>query len=153
MSLTPKDKAVVRAFWDRVSSKAEDIGTEALSRYSSLKCTYFFIYLICLLICLLTYLLAFFLRMLYVYPQTKTYFSHWQDLSPTSVHVRRHGRVIMAGVADGVAKMDNLIKGLLTLSEQHVYTLRVDPANFKVGVSLIADETEQPMSHRVMYYI
>ncbi|XP_076000423.1 hemoglobin embryonic subunit alpha-like [Genypterus blacodes] len=102
MSLTPKDKEIVKTFWDRVSPKAEDIGADALS------------------------------RMLAVYPQTKTYFSHWQDLSPTSAHVRKHGGVLMGGVTDAVNKMDNMVKGLLSLSEHHVYTLRVDPANFKL---------------------
>ncbi|KAK7940502.1 hypothetical protein WMY93_003828 [Mugilogobius chulae] len=46
-----KDKAAVVAFWGKVGNKADDIGADALN------------------------------RMLAVYPQTKTYFSHWKDLS------------------------------------------------------------------------
>jgi len=33
-----------------------------------------------------------FFRMLTVYPQTKTYFAHWADLSPGSAPVRKHGK-------------------------------------------------------------
>ncbi|KAF7665997.1 hypothetical protein LDENG_00122130 [Lucifuga dentata] len=102
MSLSARDKQVVRAFWDKVSGKADDIGNDALS------------------------------RMLVVYPQTKTYFAHWKDLSPGSPPVRKHGSTIMSGVADAITKIDDLTKGLLTLSELHAFNLRVDPANFKI---------------------
>lgn len=67
-----------------------------------------------------------------VYPQTKTYFAHWKDTSPNSAPVRKHGITVMNGVADAVSKIDDLKGGLLTLSELHAFTLRVDPANFKV---------------------
>jgi len=70
--------------------------------------------------------------MLTVYPQTKTYFSHWKDQSPTSPAVRKHGVKVMAGVAEAVSKIDDLKGGLSGLSELHAFTLRVDPANFKV---------------------
>ncbi|XP_037331118.1 hemoglobin subunit alpha-1 [Pungitius pungitius] len=102
MSLTAKDKEVVRGFWAKVSSRAGDIGSEALS------------------------------RMLAVYPQTKTYFAHWKDMSPGSEPVNKHGKAVMGGVADAVAKIDDLNAGLLNLSELHAFTLRVDPANFKI---------------------
>ncbi|AWP19130.1 Alpha-type globin [Scophthalmus maximus] len=101
-SLTAKDKDAVRAFWSKVAPKAEDIGSDALS------------------------------RMLVVYPQTKTYFTHWKDLSPGSAPVRKHGKTVMRGVAEAVAKIDDLKAGLLELSELHAFTLRVDPANFKI---------------------
>ncbi|XP_044036531.1 hemoglobin subunit alpha-1-like [Siniperca chuatsi] len=101
-SLSAKDKDTVRAFWAKASGKAEDIGTDALS------------------------------RMLIVYPQTKTYFSHWKDLSPGSAPVKKHGVTVMAGVADAVSKIDDLKGGLLNLSELHAFTLRIDPANFKI---------------------
>nr|XP_046271971.1 hemoglobin subunit alpha-1-like [Scatophagus argus] len=102
MSLTAKDKATVKAFWSKVSGKADDIGSDALS------------------------------RMLVVYPQTKTYFSHWKDLSPGSAPVKKHGRTIMGGLGVAVSKIDDLTGGLLNLSELHAFTLRVDPANFKI---------------------
>nr|ACB88199.1 head-kidney alpha-type globin [Lateolabrax japonicus] len=101
-TLTDKDKKAVRAFWSKVSGKAEDIGADALA------------------------------RMLIVYPQTKTYFAHWKDQSPTSASARKHGITVMSGVADAVTKIDDLKAGLLSLSELHAFTLRVDPANFKI---------------------
>lgn len=70
-----------------------------------------------------------------VYPQTKTYFSHWKDTRPYSDPVKKHGKVLMGGVSDAVSKIDDLTNGLLTLSELHAFTLRVDPSNFKVDVT------------------
>lgn len=71
-------------------------------------------------------------RMLAVYPQTKTYFAHWKDQTPTSPNAKKHGITVMNGFADAVTKIDDLKGGLLNLSELHAFTLRVDPANFKV---------------------
>ncbi|KAL7830716.1 hypothetical protein SRHO_G00318430 [Serrasalmus rhombeus] len=102
MSLTVKNKDTIKSFWAKVAPRAEEIGTDALS------------------------------RMLVVYPQTKTYFSHWKDLSPGSAPVRKHGKTVMSGVAEAVSKIDDLTNGLLTLSELHAFQLRVDPANFKI---------------------
>ncbi|XP_072225107.1 hemoglobin subunit alpha-1-like [Leuresthes tenuis] len=102
MSLTAKDKEAVRTFWSKVAGRVDEIGPDALS------------------------------RMLIVYPQTKTYFSHWKDLSPGSAPVIKHGKTVMGGVADAVTKIDDLSAGLLDLSKLHAFTLRVDPANFKI---------------------
>ncbi|KAL6095309.1 hbz [Pungitius sinensis] len=102
MSLTDKDKATVKAVWAKVSKGADAVGADALS------------------------------RMLTVYPQTKTYFAHWSDLSANSASVKNHGKNVMAGVALAVSKIDDLTAGLLELSEQHAFQLRVDPANFKI---------------------
>ncbi|KAL0197102.1 hypothetical protein M9458_005642, partial [Cirrhinus mrigala] len=57
MSLTAKDKALVKAFWSKISGKADALGEEALG------------------------------RMLTVYPQTKTYFAHWSDQSKHGITV------------------------------------------------------------------
>ncbi|XP_055032465.1 hemoglobin, alpha embryonic 5 [Misgurnus anguillicaudatus] len=102
MSLSAKDKETVKALWAKVSPKAADIGNEALS------------------------------RMLLVYPQTKTYFAHWSDLTPGSAPVKSHGKKIIGGLGLAVEKIDDLFAGLLNLSELHAFQLRVDPANFKV---------------------
>uniref|UniRef100_A0A672FL06 Hemoglobin subunit epsilon 1 n=1 Tax=Salarias fasciatus TaxID=181472 RepID=A0A672FL06_SALFA len=91
MSLSAKDKDTVKTFWAKVAPRAGDIGADALS------------------------------RMLVVYPQTKTYFSHWQDLTK-----------VMAGVAEAVEKIDDLVAGLQNLSELHAFSLKVDPTNFKI---------------------
>lgn len=71
--------------------------------------------------------------MLLVYPQTKTYFSHWPEMKTGGESVKKHGKKVMGGVALAVSKIDNLTAGLLELSELHAFQLRVDPANFKVG--------------------
>ncbi|XP_072522738.1 hemoglobin, alpha embryonic 5 [Salminus brasiliensis] len=102
MSLSEKDKSIVKSFWGKVAPKADQIGHDAL------------------------------FRMLSVYPQTKTYFSHWSDMSAGSAPVKNHGKKIMGGLAEAVAKIDDLFGGLLTLSELHAFQLRVDPANFKI---------------------
>ncbi|XP_008327450.1 hemoglobin subunit alpha-1-like [Cynoglossus semilaevis] len=101
-SLTAKDKQTVKAFWGLVSNHADEIGKDALS------------------------------RLITVYPQTKIYFSHWKDLSPNSEPVKKHGITVMTAVGDAVSKIDDLKGGLLTLSELHAFTLRVDPVNFKL---------------------
>ncbi|MCI4392290.1 hypothetical protein PGIGA_G00144240 [Pangasianodon gigas] len=102
MSLSAKDKAAVKAFFSKASCKAEEIGNEVLS------------------------------RTLAVYPQTKTYFSHWKDLSPGSAQVRKHGLTVVQGVLNAVELIDDLRTGLLSLSELHAFMLRVDPTNFKI---------------------
>ncbi|XP_047427094.1 hemoglobin subunit alpha-A isoform X2 [Mugil cephalus] len=102
MSLSGKDKSVVKAFWAKAAPKSAEIGAEALG------------------------------RMLTSYPQTKTYFSHWNDLSPSSPQVKKHGATIMGAVGDAVGKIDDLTGGLSSLSELHAFKLRVDPANFRI---------------------
>lgn len=71
--------------------------------------------------------------MLTAYPQTKTYFSHWADLSPGSAPVKKHGGVIMGAIGNAVGLMDDLVGGMSGLSDLHAFKLRVDPGNFKVG--------------------
>ncbi|KAL6457294.1 hypothetical protein MHYP_G00342570 [Metynnis hypsauchen] len=102
MSLTTKDMAVVKGLWAKIAPRVDEIGAEALG------------------------------RMLIVYPQTKTYFSHWADLSPGSAPVKKHGKTIMGAVTDAVAKIEDLPAALSQLSELHAYKLRVDPSNFKI---------------------
>ncbi|XP_034716327.1 hemoglobin, alpha embryonic 5 [Etheostoma cragini] len=102
MSLNDKDKAAVKALWGKIAKSADVVGSEALG------------------------------RMITVYPQTKTYFSHWPDLSPGSDSVKAHGKKVMGGLGLAVSKIDDLKTGLLELSEKHAFTLRVDPANFKI---------------------
>ncbi|XP_026020321.1 hemoglobin subunit alpha-A [Astatotilapia calliptera] len=102
MSLSGKDKTVVKNFWAKVAPKTAEIGGEALG------------------------------RMLTAYPQTKTYFAHWSDLSPSSAQVKKHGATIMAAIGDAVSKIDDLTGSLSALSELHAFKLRVDPANFRI---------------------
>lgn len=93
--------------------------------------------------------------MLCIYPQTKTYFTHWPDVKPGSAHVKEHGRKVMTGVAMGVAKIDDLSAGLLELSERHAFQLRVDPANFKVsegGTDIISTTIRRVCSNCALCY-
>ncbi|XP_062868330.1 hemoglobin cathodic subunit alpha-like [Trichomycterus rosablanca] len=102
MSLTAKDKALVKGFWGKISGKADALGHEALA------------------------------RMLVVYPQTKTYFAHWPDTSPGSEPVKKHGHTVISAVGDAVGKIDDLLGGLSGLSDLHAFKMRVDPSNFKI---------------------
>lgn len=71
-------------------------------------------------------------RLFTSYPQTKTYFPHF-DLHPGSAQLRGHGSKVVAAVGDAVKSIDNIAGALSKLSELHAYVLRVDPVNFKVG--------------------
>lgn len=84
--------------------------------------------------------------MLTAYPQTKTYFSHWPDLAVGSAPVVAHAAKVMSGVTLAVKSIDDLEKGLLELSEQHAYTMRVDPVNFKVRNNLGTQCRDLPLS-------
>lgn len=91
-------------------------------------------------------------RMLSVYPQTKTYFAHWSDLSANSAPVKAHGKKVMGGVALAVARIDDLAKGLLELSEKHAFQIKVDPTNFKVGYGpLTPSQTHQDIMMFLFY--
>ncbi|CAB1429141.1 unnamed protein product [Pleuronectes platessa] len=103
MSLSAKDKSLVKGLWAKAEGRVVDIGGEALG------------------------------RMLVSYPQTKTYFAEWgTDLNAQTPKVRHHGGVIMGAVGMGVKYIDNLTDAMSSLSELHAFTLRVDPSNFKI---------------------
>lgn len=70
--------------------------------------------------------------MLVVYPQTKIYFSEWDDVRFGSGQVNEHGKKVLGGISTAVATIDDLTCGLQKLSERHAYDLKVDPTNFKV---------------------
>ncbi|XP_074053101.1 hemoglobin subunit zeta-like isoform X5 [Macrotis lagotis] len=71
------------------------------------------------------------LRLFASYPQTKTYFPHF-DLHPDSAQLRSHGSKVANAIGDAVKNIDNIEKALAKLSELHAYILRVDPVNFKL---------------------
>ncbi|XP_036316223.1 hemoglobin subunit zeta [Pipistrellus kuhlii] len=101
MSLTRAERTIIMSMWGKISGQAEAIGTETLERLFT------------------------------SYPQTKTYFPHF-DLHPGSAHLRSHGSKVVAAVGDAVKNMDNIDSALSKLSELHAYILRVDPVNFKL---------------------
>ncbi|KAM5331348.1 hemoglobin subunit zeta [Glossophaga mutica] len=101
MSLTKAERTIIMSMWGKISAQADVIGTEALERLFA------------------------------SYPQTKTYFPHF-DLHPGSAHLRAHGSKVVAAVGDAVKNIDNIAGALSKLSELHAYILRVDPVNFKL---------------------
>lgn len=132
MSLNDDDKAVISGFWSKASSRAAEIGADALGRYV-INLTSGYNDLIRFIIEFVSFVDIFFpFRMLVVYPQTKTYFDHWKDKSPNSHNVRKHGKKIMDAIGDAITLMGDLNNALLELSQLHAFTLRVDPSNFKV---------------------
>ncbi|CAM4524075.1 hemoglobin subunit alpha-D-like [Lepidochelys kempii] len=99
--LAADEKRLILLTWNKVLGHQEDFGAEALE------------------------------RMFTVYPQTKTYFPHF-DLRPDSKHIRWHGKKVVAALGDAVRHIDNISEALSGLSNLHVYSLRVDPVNFKL---------------------
>ncbi|XP_003341722.2 hemoglobin subunit zeta-like [Monodelphis domestica] len=100
MSLTKSDKASIANIWSKIAPQAEALGTETLE------------------------------RLFLTFPQTKTYFPHF-DLSPGSDQLKAHGSKVMGAIGDAVKHIDNVGSALSKLSELHAYILRVDPVNFK----------------------
>ncbi|XP_029858140.2 hemoglobin subunit zeta [Aquila chrysaetos chrysaetos] len=101
MTLTQAEKAAVVTIWAKVATQADAIGAESLERLFS------------------------------SYPQTKTYFPHF-DLSQGSVQLRGHGSKVMNAIGEAVKHVDDIRAALAKLSELHAYILRVDPVNFKL---------------------
>ncbi|XP_057262561.1 hemoglobin subunit alpha-2 [Pezoporus wallicus] len=99
--LTADDKKLIQQVCERSSSHLEQFGTEALE------------------------------RMFITYPQTKTYFPHF-DLQHGSDQIRSHGKKVATALANAAKNLDNLSQALSELSNLHAYSLRVDPVNFKL---------------------
>ncbi|MBN3276841.1 HBAD protein, partial [Polyodon spathula] len=102
MSLSAHDKEIVAKTWTKIAPKAAEIGGDALG------------------------------RLIVVFPQTKIYFSHFADLSPTSPQIKAHGAKVLGAIGQAVSGIDNVSASLSKLSELHAYNLRVDPVNFKL---------------------
>ncbi|XP_068921025.1 hemoglobin subunit zeta-like [Petaurus breviceps papuanus] len=101
MSLTKSDKTIIAAIWSKIAPQADSIGTEALERLFT------------------------------SYPQTKTYFPHF-DLHHGSAQLHAHGAKVVSAIGDAVKNIDSIHSALSKLSELHAYILRVDPVNFKL---------------------
>ncbi|POI25316.1 hypothetical protein CIB84_010934 [Bambusicola thoracicus] len=100
--LTAEDKKLIQQTWEKAASHQEEFGAEAL------------------------------IRMFTTYPQTKTYFPHF-DLSSGSDQIRGHGKKVLGALGNAVKNVDNLSQALSELSNLHAYNLRVDPVNFKAS--------------------
>ncbi|XP_068062724.1 hemoglobin subunit pi [Anomalospiza imberbis] len=101
MTLTQAEKATVVTIWAKVATQADGIGAESLE------------------------------RLFLSYPQTKTYFPHF-DLSQGSAQLCGHGSKVMNAIGEAVKHIDDIRRALAKLSELHAYILRVDPVNFKL---------------------
>ncbi|NP_001281123.1 hemoglobin, alpha embryonic 5 [Cynoglossus semilaevis] len=102
MSLNSIDKERIRILWSKISKDSDAIGAEALGRLFA------------------------------AHPQTKTYSTHFKDFTYNSPQVKEHGKLVMKGIKQAYENIDDMVTGLLDLSEKHAFTLRVDPSNFKL---------------------
>ncbi|XP_050761879.1 hemoglobin subunit alpha-A [Gymnogyps californianus] len=101
MVLSGSDKTNVKGVFAKISGHAEDYGAEALE------------------------------RMFITYPQTKTYFPHF-DLQHGSAQVKGHGKKVVAALIEAANHIDDIAGALSKLSDLHAQKLRVDPVNFKL---------------------
>nr|AJA37801.1 hemoglobin subunit alpha-D [Hydropsalis sp. CN-2014b]APA23754.1 alpha-globin D subunit [Hydropsalis sp. CN-2014b]APA23755.1 alpha-globin D subunit [Hydropsalis sp. CN-2014b]APA23756.1 alpha-globin D subunit [Hydropsalis sp. CN-2014b]APA23757.1 alpha-globin D subunit [Hydropsalis sp. CN-2014b] len=99
--LTAEDKKLIQQIWEKVAGHQDAFGAEALE------------------------------RMFITYPQTKTYFPHF-DLHHGSDQICGHGKKVAGALGTAVKSLDNLSQALSELSNLHAYNLRVDPVNFKL---------------------
>nr|P01982.1 RecName: Full=Hemoglobin subunit alpha-A; AltName: Full=Alpha-A-globin; AltName: Full=Hemoglobin alpha-A chain [Rhea americana] len=70
-------------------------------------------------------------RMFTTYPQTKTYFPHF-DLHHGSAQIKTHGKKVVSALIDAANNIDDIYGALSKLSDLHAQKLRVDPVNFKL---------------------
>ncbi|NXR26130.1 hemoglobin subunit alpha-A [Cinclus cinclus] len=101
MVLSANDKANVKAAFGKIGGQAEEYGAETLE------------------------------RMFATYPQTKTYFPHF-DLGKGSAQVKGHGKKVAAALVEAANNIDDIAGALSKLSDLHAQKLRVDPVNFKL---------------------
>uniref|UniRef100_A0A0N9HHD7 Alpha-globin subunit A n=1 Tax=Troglodytes aedon TaxID=58211 RepID=A0A0N9HHD7_TROAE len=101
MVLSAADKANVKAAFGKIGGQAEEYGADALE------------------------------RMFTTYPQTKTYFPHF-DLGKGSAQVKGHGKKVAAALVEAANHIDDIAGALSKLSDLHAQKLRVDPVNFKL---------------------
>ncbi|NWS92796.1 HBA protein, partial [Toxostoma redivivum] len=101
MVLSANDKSNVKAVFGKIGGQAEEFGAETLE------------------------------RMFATYPQTKTYFPHF-DLGKGSAQVKGHGKKVAAALVEAANHIDDIAGALSKLSDLHAQKLRVDPVNFKL---------------------
>ncbi|NXG63651.1 HBA protein, partial [Hemiprocne comata] len=108
MVLSAADKTNVKTVFSKIGGQADVMGAEALT------------------------------RMFTAYPQTKTYFPHF-DMSPGSAQIKAHGKKVAAALVEACNNIDDIAGALSKLSDLHAQKLRVDPVNFKLlGHCLLA---------------
>nr|P23740.1 RecName: Full=Hemoglobin subunit alpha; AltName: Full=Alpha-globin; AltName: Full=Hemoglobin alpha chain [Latimeria chalumnae]AAB20419.1 hemoglobin alpha chain [Latimeria chalumnae, Peptide, 142 aa] [Latimeria chalumnae]prf//1711441A globin alpha [Latimeria chalumnae] len=100
--LTAADKTLIKSIWGKVEKETEAIGVEALVRL--FKC----------------------------FPQSKVYFDHFTDLSPSSQKLHAHAKVVLGALTKAVNHLDNITDTLHDISLVHAKKLLVDPVNFEL---------------------
>ncbi|XP_072272955.1 hemoglobin subunit alpha-5-like [Pyxicephalus adspersus] len=101
MTFSEAEKAAITSLWSKISGHADDIGAEALE------------------------------RLLIVFPQSKTYFSHF-DLSHGSADLRRHGGSVMSAIGKAAQHLGDIDHALSGPSDFPAQDLMVDPDNFRL---------------------
>ncbi|NXO53471.1 HBA protein, partial [Aramus guarauna] len=101
MVLSSGDKTNVKGAISKITGHAEDYGAETLE------------------------------RMFHAYPQTKTYFPHF-DLQHGSAQIKAHGKKVVTALIEAANHIDDIAGALSKLSDLHAHKLRVDPVNFKL---------------------
>ncbi|XP_071978836.1 hemoglobin subunit alpha-5-like [Engystomops pustulosus] len=101
MTFSEAEKAAITSIAAKIAGHSHDIGAEALE------------------------------RLFVSFPQTKTYFSHF-DLSHNSKDLHNHGGKIVNAIGNAAQHVDDLDHALSSLSDLHAQKLRVDPGNFRL---------------------
>ncbi|KAM3916583.1 hemoglobin subunit alpha-5-like isoform 4-T4 [Leptodactylus fuscus] len=101
MTFSETEKKAITSIWAKVAGHADDIGAEALE------------------------------RLFLSFPQTKTYFSHF-DLGHNSKDLRSHGGKVLNAIGSAAQHLNDLDHALSKLSDLHAQKLRVDPGNFRL---------------------
>ncbi|KAG8558492.1 hypothetical protein GDO81_017019 [Engystomops pustulosus] len=101
MTFSDAEKAAIVSILGKVSGNVNALGAEALE------------------------------RLFLSFPQTKTYFKHF-DLKHGSSDLQNHGAKVLGAIVEASKHLDNLEESLSKLSDLHAYNLRVDPGNFKM---------------------
>ncbi|KAG8145897.1 hypothetical protein E2320_012345 [Naja naja] len=100
MVLTAEDRRLLQASVAKLGCRLEDIGADALN------------------------------RLFIVFPQSKTYFSHF-NLSPGSKDIIHQGEKVGKALDSALKHLDDIRGTLSQLSDLHAYNLRVDPLLIK----------------------
>ncbi|XP_068128460.1 hemoglobin subunit alpha-5-like [Hyperolius riggenbachi] len=101
MTFSDAEKAAITSIWSKVSGNTNALGAEALE------------------------------RLFLSFPQTKTYFSHF-NLKHGSSDLSRHGGLVLNAIGVAAQHIDDIDHALSNLSDLHAQKLRVDPGNFKL---------------------
>ncbi|KAM8798483.1 hemoglobin subunit alpha [Eudromia elegans] len=101
MVLSAGDKSNVKGVMSKIAGHVEQYGAETLE------------------------------RMFCTYPQTKTYFPHF-DLHHGSAQIKAHGKKVVSALIEAANHIDDIAGALSKLSDLHAQKLRVDPVNFKL---------------------